>query len=100
MVESWLSAPLLWPSSSRMTVFQRCQVLSRLGWSAKFGGQIARSLSRHAGLLCNISAQCSNSVCKPVYETPATPCKDTATLLLLAAQGLLPGTPQFMHRNP
>ncbi len=45
MVDSWLIAPLLWPSNSRMTVFQRCHVLSRLGWSAKFGGQIARSLS-------------------------------------------------------
>lgn len=44
MVESWLSAPLLRPSSSRMTVFHRCHVLSRLGWSARLGGQIARSL--------------------------------------------------------
>lgn len=50
MVESWLRAPLLWPSSSRMTVFQRCHVLRRLGWRARLGGQIARSLSRFAAV--------------------------------------------------
>ena len=50
MVDSWLRAPLLWPSSSRMTVFQRCHVLRRLGWRARLGGQIARSLSRLAAV--------------------------------------------------
>ena len=46
MVDSWLRAPLLRPSSSRMTIFQRCHVLRRHGWRARLGGQIARSLSR------------------------------------------------------
>ena len=55
MVDSWLSAPLLRPSSSRMTIFQRCHVLRRLGWRAKFGGQIARSLNRvQRGVLCKV----------------------------------------------
>lgn len=62
MVESWLSAPLLCPSSSRMTVFQRCHVLSRRGCSARLGGQIARSLQdRNAMTLMNEEGSCVRS---------------------------------------
>lgn len=63
MVESWLSAPLLRPSSSRMTVFQRCHVLSCLGWSARFGGQIARSLiALHKGRIESLTVLNTTSI--------------------------------------